>query len=113
MAESTLKNMNNQHIIKIGATFLKTYLAKIEEISSLSYDDITTGTIETKQRISSDPTNYLYFFQRQTEAATVDSNFNTSVTDVGLKRITVTVFWGSPLGASEKSIQLNSVVADF
>ena len=32
-AESTLKNMDNQHIIKIGATFLKTYLAKIEEMT--------------------------------------------------------------------------------
>jgi len=34
MAESTLKNMNNQHIIKIGETFLKEYLTKIGELES-------------------------------------------------------------------------------
>lgn len=44
MAESKIKNMNNQHIVKIGATFLKTYLAKIEELTG-------SGAINSQEAI--------------------------------------------------------------
>lgn len=88
-------------------------LSKIEEIRSETYDDISTGTLETKSRMSSDPDSYLYDFQRETIVEFVDSDFNTSVSDVGLKKITVNVYWQSAIINSEKSININSVVADF
>ena len=88
-------------------------LAKIEEISSMGYDNINTGTIETKQRVSSDPNIYLYNYQRQTTVEYVDSDFDSSPTDVGFKKITVTVFWQSPIGSTEKSIEINSLVSNY
>jgi Tfp pilus assembly protein PilV len=88
-------------------------LAKIEELKALNYDELSTGTIETKQRISTDPTSYLYPYQRQTDIETIDSDFNSSASDVGFKKITVTLFWQSPLLINERSIQINSVVADY
>ncbi|HLC89637.1 MAG TPA: hypothetical protein VJG65_01615 [Patescibacteria group bacterium] len=87
--------------------------AKIEEIIGLGYDNISIGTIETKQRLSSDPADFYYAFQRQTVVEYLDSNFNVSANDLGLKKITVTVFWPSTIGEAEKSTELNSVISDF
>ncbi len=87
-------------------------ISKAEEVSAMNYDNIDTGTIESKQKISTDPTSYLSHYQRQTVVETVDSDFNSSPTDVGLKKITVTVFWYSLINSMEKSIQVTSVVAD-
>ncbi|MFA6215702.1 MAG: hypothetical protein WC768_03980 [Patescibacteria group bacterium] len=86
-------------------------LEKIEELRSVQYDSLATGTIEAKHHLSADAGNYLYSYQRQTIVELVDANFNQSGTDIGLKKITVTVFWVSPVGFAEKSIQLNSIVA--
>lgn len=88
-------------------------VAQIEEIGSLDYDLIGTGTIETKQPVSSDPNSYLNNYQRQTVVELIDSNFNTSATDIGLKKITVTVFWTSPIGLVEKSTNSITVIANF
>lgn len=88
-------------------------LEKIEEMRASNYDDITVGTIEVKHRMSADPTNYLYNYQRETAVAAVDGNLNNSPTDVGLKKIIVTVFWQSPLKkTAEKSIQLTTLISE-
>ncbi len=86
-------------------------LSKIEEIQSLDYELVNPGTIEVKQRVSSDPDNYLYKYQRQTVVETVDSNFDPSGSDVGFKKITVTVFWPSLFGTAEKSFIINHVIS--
>lgn len=86
-------------------------LSKIEELVSSNYDELNLGTVETKHRLSTDSASYLYNYQRQTVIGLVDSNFNASPTDVGLKKITVTVYWLSPIGLKEKSIIINSLKA--
>jgi len=88
-------------------------LSKIEELKEFTYDNISTGTIETKQRVSTDPDNYLYHYQRQTDIEYIDSYFNTSGADVGLKKITVTVFWQSPISSEEKSLKINTVISNY
>ncbi|MFA6410364.1 MAG: prepilin-type N-terminal cleavage/methylation domain-containing protein [Candidatus Buchananbacteria bacterium] len=88
-------------------------LAKIEELRSLNYDQITVGTIETKQRISNDPSSYLYDYWRETTVQTIDSNFSNSATDLGLKKITVKVFWDSPISKNEKFIQILSTASNY
>ena len=88
-------------------------LTKIEELRSLNYEEISTGTIETKNRVSSDPANTLFNFQRQTIVETVDNNFNPSASDVGLKKITTTVYWQSPVVSKEKSITLQYIIANY
>ena len=88
-------------------------LSQLEEIKAQSYDAMGTGTTETKQRVSTDPTSYLYDYQRQTVIELIDSNFDLSGSDLGLKKITVTTYWQSPVTKEEKSFSINSVVADF
>ncbi len=88
-------------------------IAKLEEVRSSSYDEISTGTIEPKQPASNDTTSYLNRYNRETVVTLVDSNFNLSGTDVGFKKITVTVYWQSPIGDKEKSTSVATVIADF
>lgn len=88
-------------------------VAKIEEISAQDYDSISAGTIEVKARISSDPEDYLYDYQREVIVDLIDSNFDTTVTDVGLKKVTVTVYWTSPVGLIEKSTDSITVMVDL
>ena len=88
-------------------------LKQIEAISQLNYDNITPGTLEAKQRLASDPGSYLYSYQRQTVVETVDADFNPCTTDIGFKKIVVTVYWLSPIGAVEKSIALNLVRTNY
>ena len=88
-------------------------LEKIEEIAALNYDDVAVGIIEAKHQVSSDPNDYLYHYQRQAVVQTVDSDFSDSPTDVGLKKITVTVFWQSPVRSTEQSIQFNTLISKY
>jgi len=72
--------------------------AKLEALLTTPYDDFGTGTIEPRAPISSDPTNPASKLQRTTTVTLLDSNFNTTATDIGLKKITVTVDWPNPKG---------------
>ena len=73
---------------------------KIEELIFLEYDNIGLGIVEVKQRLSADPNNYLYQYQRQTEIDYVDGDLVTSVADMGLKRISVTVYFNNAISNS-------------
>lgn len=88
-------------------------LSKMEELRSSSYDEIGTDIIETKQRVSADPASYLYRYQRQTTVSLVDSDLNSTVSDIGLKKITVNVYWHSLIGSKEKSIEIYSLFSEY
>lgn len=66
---------------------------KIEELFSLGYENIATSTIETRHRLATDPANPFYNYERQTVSQLVDGNLNDSASDLGLKKITVTMYW--------------------
>lgn len=74
---------------------LAAYLAqqKIEELSSMPYDSIATGTIEALHNLSADSSNYLYFFERQTDVSYIDGNLAATTTDLGIKKISTTVYY--------------------
>ncbi len=82
---------------------------KMEEIISKSYGEIIAGTVEEDYGFDSDFSSY----RRETEI----SYFNPEnpqivpVSDLGIKKIQVTVFWRSPLGISEKEIKLITLFA--
>jgi len=82
---------------------------KMEEIISKSYGEIVTGSVEEDYGFDSDFSSY----RRETEI----SYFNPEnpqivpVSDLGIKKIQVTVFWRSPLGISEKEIKLITLFA--
>ena len=80
--------------------------AKIEEMFYTDYDNITVGIIEAKHRLSADSANPFYQYQRQTVANYVDSSLNNSASDTGMKKITVTTYWYSPMLSLEKSQEM-------
>lgn len=84
--------------------------AKMEEIFYLDYDNITIGTIETRHRLSTDPDNPFYYFERETISEYVDDNLIYSASETELIKITTTVFYNSPILSLNKNIQLISVI---
>jgi len=85
--------------------------AEIERLYSLGYDHIATGTIETKQRLSNDPNNYLYYFQRQTIVNNVDINLQTVANDSELKKISVSVYYTNSLSKTEKAYDTSTLIS--
>lgn len=84
--------------------------AKIEELTILPYDQLTSGTIEPKAHVASDPSDPLYIFERQSTITLINSNLTSSQTDVGLKKIETTVYW--PQQGNQSSINLISIKAN-
>lgn len=74
---------------------IASYLAqdKMEEINSDDYSAIATGTIEALHRLSADPGNYLYNFERETKVYSVDQDLQATSTDTGLKIASTTVYY--------------------
>lgn len=86
--------------------------AKIEEMFYLDYENISTGTIEARQRMSDEPANPFYYYERETLAEHVDGDLNTSVTETGMKKITTTVYWDSPFFVNEKNTELSIIISE-
>lgn len=88
---------------------------KMEESLSKSYDDILCDGIrtppckESKARVSEDPQTPFYNYWREMELNYVDpvANLATTTSDLGIKKIIVTVSWGTPI----KEIEVNTLVA--
>lgn len=81
--------------------------AEIEEMFYTGYDGIVVGTVEAKHRLSNDPANPFYFYQRQTLAEYVNgTDLSPAATETGLKKIVTTIYWDSPVLNSEKSRDL-------
>lgn len=90
-------------------TTTATYLgeAKIEEIISEPYNEIYS---ESKQALDS-PFNA---YSRETRVSYVDPTspeLPEVETDLGIKKIEVTVFWKSSLGITEQSIELQTLIS--
>ena len=91
------------------------YLAqeKLEELNSLGYNNIAVGAIEAKHRLSDTQGNYLYYFQRQTIVNYVDGDLQNSVSDTGLKKISVTVYYTNALSKTEKSYSTVTLMSQW
>ncbi|MDD4900704.1 MAG: hypothetical protein PHS62_01160 [Patescibacteria group bacterium] len=87
--------------------------AKLEELNSLGYANIPLGTIEAKHRLAANPNNYLYYFQRQTAVEYVDSALATSVSETGLKKVTVTVYYTNALSKTEKIYTTSTLISQW
>ncbi|MFH1643048.1 MAG: type II secretion system protein [Patescibacteria group bacterium] len=86
--------------------------AKIEELISESYDEISFGIVEEKHVLASP----FGFYQRETEITCVDpaSDFSEVLNcdpDPGMKKIEVTIFWKAFFGLSEKSSKIISLIS--
>jgi Tfp pilus assembly protein PilV len=91
---------------------IASYLAqgKIEEMISLGYDNINVGVLEAKQRLSDNEDNYLYHYQRRIEVSYVDSNLDNSVSDTGMKKISVIIYYTNSLSKTEKNYRIETLV---
>lgn len=87
--------------------------AQMEQLLSLDYTDLTTGTIEAKHRLSASPDEQLYNYQRQSDVVYVNSELNEEASDQGMKKITVTVYWYTSLDTTaERNISLVNLVVE-
>ena len=80
---------------------------KIEEKISRAYQDIQIIT-ETEDPLSSPYER----FSRETKVIYVDSDLATTSSNLGLKKIEVTVRWRSSLRIREKSVNLITLIAE-
>ena len=89
------------------------YLAqdKIEKLYAQGYDDIATGTIETKQRISENSGSHLYNYKRRTEVDYIDGTLTATSGDSGMKRITTTVYYSAGVDKTERSFRANTIIS--
>lgn len=85
--------------------------AEIEDLFSLNYDNLTTGTMETKHRLSLNPNDQLYNYQREVLIEYVDSNLQPSATETNLKKVTVNIYWYNTVLKIEKNTQLTSLIS--
>lgn len=77
---------------------------KLEELISMPYSEIATGTIETRSQITGDRSSDFYYFTRETVVNFVDIDFNSTTTDLGLKKITINTYYINSIGRNEKKI---------
>lgn len=104
----------SQSIVKTAENSTKaSYLAqdKLEQLLALNYDNIPVGTIETKQRLSADSANYLYYFQRQTTVSYLDGDWQASISDTGMKKISITVYYINSISKQEKSYTVSALAS--
>lgn len=89
---------------------IASYLAqeKIENIFALTYEDIPTGQYESRHQMATSGQYAQY--ERQTDVSYIDGSYNNSGSDVGLKKISTTVYWDED--GREKSEQIVTLIAD-
>lgn len=104
----------SQTIVKTAENSTKAaYLAQnqLEQLLALNYNNIPVGTVEAKQRLAADSANYLYYFQRQTTVSYLDGDWQSSVSDTGMKKISVTVYYTNSISKKENSYSLAALAS--
>ena len=84
---------------------------KIEQIIISPYDDITVGTQELEVRVEPDSSSSFYKFKRTIVVGLVDENLLTTETDIGLKKITITISWPRPMDSGTDSTTLITLLS--
>lgn len=85
--------------------------AKLEQLVAANYDEIPAGTLENGVRVSSNPSSPLYDFLRTTTITLVDGDLADSITDIGLKKIIVSIERPAIFGNVNRSTTITSLKA--
>lgn len=98
-----------QKSAQMSATAVQFSQAKMEEIISSQYYEISAGIIDEPYGFDIIAPSY----RRKTEINYFDpDNPGIPLTeDSGIKKIEITVFWRSPLGIGEKEVKLATLIA--
>lgn len=85
--------------------------AKLEQLVGANYDEIPAGTLENAVHVSSNSSSPLYDFLRTTTVTLVDSGLADSGTDIGLKKIVVSIERPAIFGNTNRSTTITSLKA--
>lgn len=99
-------------IIKNSENLTKaSYLAQaeLEELRSLGYDNCGIGNTETKHRLGI-AGSYLYYFQREANIEYIDSSMQSSVTDTGMKKINIKLYYTNSISKKERMYEINTIL---
>ena len=89
-----------------------TFLAQetVEQLLAVNYDSLTTGTYIARSAVPNSAGTELAAFERQVVVEYLDTDRNVTNTDLGLKQITVTMYWQEY--KREQTIQIVTYVAE-
>lgn len=85
------RRLLNQTTLSTQAVFLAQ--EQLETVRTVAYEDISTGTYLARAAVTSDTASPFAGFEREVTVAYLDANRAVSGTDIGLKKITVTIYW--------------------
>lgn len=93
---------------------IASYLAqsKIEELYSVGYSNISTGIIENTDHLSDNSSSYLYSYKRMATVSYVDESMAESVSDKGIKKISITVTYPSGGIGAEKTFIISTLISE-
>lgn len=101
-------SMNSDAEEKSKASYL--CQERLEQIRNQDYEDVGTGTIEAKHRLSDSEDSYLYNFKRKTEISYVDDTLSEVGYDSGLKRASTTVYYINGVTKKEEAYNLVTLI---
>ncbi len=87
--------VNRRLITQSSMQTQASYLAQeqMEKVRAVAYADLNAGTYEPQAALPAGAGVFATQFERSTVVTLIDSNRATTVTDVGLKKIVVTLYW--------------------
>ncbi len=87
--------LNRRLLNQTSQTTQAVFLAQeeIEKVRSNDYTALPAGTYAARTAVTSDTTSPLSIFDKQVVIVQVDTNRATTVTDTGIRRVDVTIFW--------------------
>lgn len=97
-----LRAISSGNQLTVGANLMQ---AKVEQLRSVAYGDLTVGTYQSNVHADPDPASPYYGFTHTVTVDRVDDNLNVSASETGLKRVQLTTTWFDPLrGTQSKSM---------
>lgn len=87
--------VNRRLLTQSAQTTQAAFLAQeqVEKVRNTDYATLTTGNYEPRAALDSTGGQIFAQYERQTVISYIDTNYATSATDTGLKKVLVTVFW--------------------
>jgi prepilin-type N-terminal cleavage/methylation domain-containing protein len=80
-----------QSALQTQASFLAE--EQMENVQAVDYDDLTVGAYEARAFLPSGNGTFATGFERSTDVSLIDSTYASTATDVGLKKVVITVYW--------------------
>lgn len=87
--------LNRRYLAQSSFLTQATYLGQeqLETLQGVAYVDLTVGTFEARHALGDSAAPGLSQFERQTVVSLINSSYNATATDIGLKKVETTVFW--------------------